>query len=103
MASSSNVNSSEKALHEYANEQYREAVEKSTRYENNILFLYVIDDKYYDTLDAIAWVGDDVPSKTNLKLDGYGISQHINTQYYKYQLSSGIAMSIETLTSMVEF
>lgn len=97
-----NDNPSERELHDYANEQYQKAFESSSNYENNILFLYVIDPNRYDTLDAIAWVGDNIPSKTNLELDGYRISKHINTRYYKYQLSSGIAMSIEDLTSIVE-
>ena len=67
-----------------------------------MLTLYVIDPKRCDTLDAIAWVGDSISSKTNLELDGYRISKHINASYYKYQLSSGIAMSIKDLTSIVE-
>ena len=91
----------EQTLHEYANQQYQSIFSRSNRYENNILFLYVVDDEC-ETFDAIAWVGDDVPSRTNLKLDGYTISKHVNENYYKYQLSSGISMSIEELIPVID-
>ena len=95
------VGNSEKTLHNYANAEYQTVFDHSNRYENNILFLYVVDDDY-KTLDAIAWVGDDVPYKTNRRLDGYAISQHINENYYQYQLSSGIAMSLEEISPYIE-
>ena len=50
-------------MHDYANAEYQTVFDRSNRYENNILFLYVVDDDY-QTLDAIAWVGDDVPFDT---------------------------------------
>ena len=95
------TNNYEQTLHEYANQQYQSIFNSSNRYENNILFLYVVDDEC-ETFDAIAWVGDDVPSRTNLKLDGYTISKHVNENYYKYQLSSGISMSIEELIPVID-
>ena len=100
-AANTGTSNYEKALHEYANQQYQSIFSRSNRYENNILFLYVVDDDC-ETFDAIAWVGDDVPSKTNLKLDGYTISKHVNENYYKYQLSSGISMSIEELIPVID-
>ena len=91
----------EEELHDYANRQYHTVFRKSNRYENNILFLYVVD-KDGTTFDVIAWVGDDVPSKTNFMLSRDEIREVINENDDINQLSSNISIFIEDLTQEVQ-
>lgn len=91
----------EEELHDYANMQYHTVFRKSNRYENNILLLYVVNEDG-TAFDAIAWVGDDVPSKTKFMLSRDEIKQGINENDYINQLSSDISIFIENLAQEVQ-
>lgn len=80
----------------YAGGEYNNAFRGTEDYENNILLLYTVYEGY-DGFECIAWVGDNVPTSINEMMTGSAISSGISN-YYEFQLSKGIAMSVDKLT-----
>lgn len=80
----------------YAGGEYNNAFRGTEDYENNILLVYTVYEGY-DGFECIAWVGNNVPTSINEMMTGSAISSGIS-DYYEFQLSKGIAMSIDKLT-----
>ena len=96
----SNIIYSEKEFQNYAYDQYEIAFKNSKKYEENILLVYTVYEGY-DGFEALALVGDDIPTSINLMFTGEAISKHILADYYENQLAKGIAMSIEELMGKI--
>ena len=80
----------------YAGGEYNNAFRGTEDYENNILLVYTVYEGY-DGFECIAWVGNNVPTSIDEMMTGSAISSGIS-DYYEFQLSKGIAMSIDKLT-----
>lgn len=80
----------------YAGGEYNNAFRGTEDYENNILLVYTVYEGY-DGFECIAWVGNNVPTSIDEMMTGSSISSGIS-DYYEFQLSKGIAMSIDKLT-----
>lgn len=80
----------------YAGGEYNNAFRGTEDYENNILLVYTVYEDY-DGFECIAWVGNNVPTSIDEMMTGSSISSGIS-DYYEFQLSKGIAMSIDKLT-----
>ena len=83
----------ERKLTNYADTAYETAFSRSEKYENNILFLYIVDDNF-KKFDAISWVGDDVDYLDSKNVDATLITQCITEDNYKTDLATGISESI---------
>lgn len=90
----------ETAFQTYANNEYYSAFPMDDNFENNILLLYSVYEGY-DWYNCIAWVGNDVPNYINSMFTGQAISSYI-AGYYEFQLSKGIAMSVDALTDKID-
>ena len=89
---------------EYADAQYADAFGDTDDYEDNLLIVFLVEDEKYYDYSFIAWVGDDISPKIgNMFGDettkfGRAIqSSAINSDTYKFALSSGIASVINTM------
>lgn len=80
----------------YAGGEYNNAFRGTEDYENNILLVYTVYEGY-DGFECIAWVGNNVPTSIDEMMTGSAISSGIS-DYYEFQLSKGIAMSVDKLT-----
>ena len=80
----------------YAGGEYNNAFRGTEDYENNILLVYTVYEGY-DGFECIAWVGNNVPTSIDEMMTGSSISSGIS-DYYEFQLSKGIAMSVDKLT-----
>lgn len=91
-----NIIYDEGTFQSYANSEYFNAFSATEDYENNILLVYTVYEGY-DGFECIAWAGDNVPTSINEMMTGSAISSGIS-DYYEFQLSKGIAMSVDKLT-----
>ena len=95
-----NIIYDESTFQSYANSEYFTAFSQTEDYENNILLVYTVYEGY-DGFECIAWVGDNVPYRINSMFTGNAISKYIS-DYYEFQLSKGIAMSVDALADNIE-
>lgn len=91
-----NIIYDERTFQGYADSEYFNAFSATEDYENNILLVYTVYEGY-DGFECIAWVGNNVPTSIDEMMTGSSISSGIS-DYYEFQLSKGIAMSIDKLT-----
>lgn len=91
-----NIIYDERTFQGYADSEYFNAFSATEDYENNILLVYTVYEGY-DGFECIAWVGNNVPTSINEMMTGSAISSGIS-DYYEFQLSKGIAMSVDKLT-----
>ena len=98
----------ENTFGDYANARYEEEFGRYSGYEDNILIVFTTNettDEYY----CIAWVGDHISRRINNMFGneytefGTAVTSNINTQSYKYSLSSNLAGVVETMTDIIEF
>lgn len=89
----------ESTFQSFANSEYFTAFSQTDDYENNILLVYTVYEGY-DGFECIAWVGDNVDYRINSMLTGEAISRYIS-DYYEFQLSKGIAMSVDALADSI--
>lgn len=89
---------------EYADAQYAEVFGDTDDYEDNLLIVLLVEDEKYYDYSFIAWPGNDLDHKIlNMFGDettkfGRAIkSSAINSDTYKFALSSGIASVIDTM------
>lgn len=94
-----NIIYDERTFQGYADSEYFNAFSATEDYENNILLVYTVYEGY-DGFECIAWVGNNVPTSINEMMTGSAISSGIS-DYYEFQLSKGIAMSVDKLTDRV--
>ena len=80
----------------YAGGEYNNAFRGTEDYENNILLVYTVYEGY-DGFECVAWVGNNVPTSIDEMMTGSAIRSGLS-DYYEFQLSKGIAMSIDKLT-----
>lgn len=92
----SNIIYDERVFQTYAAGEYNKAFRQTGALESNILLVYTVYEGY-DGFECIAWVGDDVPSSIDDMMTGQAISSGI-ADYYEFQLSKGIASSVDRLT-----
>ncbi len=90
----------ESTFQSYANSEYFTAFSQTEDYENNILLVYTVYEGY-DGFECIAWVGDNVPYRINSMFTGEAISRYVS-DYYEFQLSKGIAMSVDALADSID-
>lgn len=91
-----NIIYDERTFQSYANSEYFNAFSATEDYDNNILLVYTVYEGY-DGFECIAWVGNNVPTSIDEMMTGSAISSGIS-DYYEFQLSKGIAMSVDKLT-----
>ncbi len=91
-----NIIYDERTFQGYADSEYFNAFSATEDYENNILLVYTVYEGY-DGFECIAWVGNNVPTSIDEMMTGSAISSGIS-DYYEFQLSKGIAMSVDKLT-----
>lgn len=91
-----NIIYDERTFQGYADSEYFNAFSATEDYENNILLVYTVYEGY-DGFECIAWVGNNVPTSIDEMMTGSAISSGIS-DYYEFQLSKGIAMSVDRLT-----
>ncbi|MBR3845660.1 MAG: hypothetical protein IKM40_03710 [Clostridia bacterium] len=91
-----NIIYDERTFQGYADSEYFNAFSATEDYENNILLVYTVYEGY-DGFECIAWIGNNVPTSIDEMMTGSAISSGIS-DYYEFQLSKGIAMSVDKLT-----
>ena len=97
----------ENKFQDYADTQYKAEFGSSTAYEDNILLLFLVDDRNYYDYYYIAWVGDHVDTSINYVFGnentklGQAITSAVNTTSYKYSLDSNLAQVIETMKNEI--
>ena len=86
----------ERVFQTYVGSEYNNVFRGTDNIESNILLVYTVYEGY-DGFECIAWVGDDVPTSIDDMMTGQAISIGI-ADYYEFQLSKGIASSVDKLT-----
>lgn len=101
------VRYNEAAFQEYANTQYAAEFGGSTAYEDNLLIIFLTNEKA-DGYYAIAWIGNNINTRINEMFGneytefGRAMQSSINSQYYAYSLSSNLALAMDKMTERVD-
>lgn len=101
------VRYNEAAFQEYANTQYATEFRGSTAYEDNLLIIFLTNEKA-DGYYAIAWIGNNINTRINEMFGneytefGRAMQSSINSQYYAYSLSSNLALAMDKMTERVD-
>lgn len=99
------INYDEEKFQQYANEQYKAEFGMTSEYENNLLIVFLVNEKN-DGYYTIAWIGDNVRSEISYMFGneetefGYAMLSSVG-EYYAYSLSSSLASVMETMTSEI--
>ena len=100
------ISYSEEVFQDYANQEYYKAFGNSGANEDNILIV-VLTNEEKDGYYCIAWVGDNIQDKINLKFGddttafGQSMIASVN-DFYAYSLDSNLAMVMNTMTEEVQ-
>ncbi len=93
-------------MERYADEQYAIEFKNAKDYEDNILIVFLADEKrenYY----TIAWVGDNITNDINYMFGneytefGYEMKGNINS-YFEHSLSKNLAMVVDGMTDRID-
>ena len=95
----------EREMQEFANLQYAKEFGDSTAYEDNILLVFLVNEKR-DGYNTIAWVGDNITGEINHMFGNeyseYGIEVLSNVpDYYEYSLSGNLAATVEGMAKRI--
>lgn len=97
----------ENKFQDYADSQYASEFGTSTFYEDNILLVFLADDKNYSDYYYIAWIGDHIVTDINYMFGnentelGHAISSSLNTNSYKYSLDTNLSQTIENMKNQI--
>lgn len=98
----------ENSFQDFADAQYAKEFGTSTAYEDNILLVFLAEDKEYYDYYYIAWVGDHIDTDINNMLGsnqtelGRAIAASVNEQSYKYSLDSNLAGVVNIMADHIE-
>lgn len=96
----------EAQFQDYANAQYAAEFGDSTAYEDNILIIFLANEKR-DGYYCIAWVGDNINSRiTNMFGDentvfGRAVTSSVSDEFYAYSLDKSLATVTETMQQKI--
>lgn len=96
IANGGSVEYNERTMQTYGNEQYAKAFGSSERYEENIMIIFLVNDKY-DGFYTYACVGDELDVNVKELFGneytefGYTVLNTVNSEYYEFSLSSNLA------------
>lgn len=97
----------EAKFQDYANKEYYSRFGTYAGKEDNILIVFLVDDKASE-FSCIAWVGDNIRTEINNMFGGEGtafgnaVTSSVNQSYYAYSLDSNLASAIEIMTGHVK-
>lgn len=107
IANGGEVRYSEEKFQDYANAQYMAEFGTSSAYEDNLLIVFLTNEEY-DGYYTIAWIGNNVSLRIQEKFGneytefGRAMQNSVDTDFYKYSLSSNLTMVMDTMQKSIE-
>ncbi len=96
----------ERAFQDYANRRYTEEFGSSSAFEDNLLIVFVTDEKS-EEFYCIAFIGDNVKTEINHMFGdettefGRAMISSVNAEFYGYSLGSNLASAMDIMTDKV--